>query len=157
MHWLASTPGGQRSKPLGADPGCSVDSPAATPSPSTRRASWWVCSWWRHRGGALLLLLPWSTVPGSSTGVIDALFTSTSAVCVTGLAVVDTGTHWSHFGQVVILALIQLGGLGFMTIASLVAMVVSRRLGLRMTLIASRERGALTLGDVRGSCAARRS
>jgi potassium uptake TrkH family protein len=98
--------------------------------------------------GAGLLLLPWSTAEGS-TGVVDAIFTSTSAICVTGLAVVDTGTHWSHFGQLVILVLIQLGGLGFMTMASLVALVVSRRLGLRMALITSQERSALTLGDVR--------
>lgn len=99
--------------------------------------------------GAGLLLLPWSTADGRTTGVVEAIFTSTSAICVTGLAVVDTGTHWSNFGQLVLLVLIQLGGLGFMTIASLVAMVVSRRLGLRMALITSQERSALTLGDVR--------
>jgi trk system potassium uptake protein TrkH len=80
---------------------------------------------------------------------MTALFTSTSAICVTGLSTVETGTHWSHFGQGVLLVLVQLGGLGFMTIASLVAIVVSRRLGLRMTLITSRERSALNLGDVR--------
>jgi potassium uptake TrkH family protein len=99
--------------------------------------------------GTLLLLLPWSTVDGRSTDPLTALFTSTSAVCVTGLSVVDPGTHFSGFGQGVILVLMQLGGLGFMTIASLIAMLVSRRLGLRMTLIASRERSTLSLGDFR--------
>lgn len=99
--------------------------------------------------GSLLLLLPWSTVDGRDTSVLTALFTSTSAVCVTGLAVVDTGTHWSGFGQFVLLLLAQLGGLGFMTIASLIAMLVSRRLGLRMSLAATAERRTLALGDVR--------
>jgi potassium uptake TrkH family protein len=99
--------------------------------------------------GTVLLLLPWSTAPGRDTGVLDALFTSTSAVCVVGFTVVDTGTHWTPFGQVVLLLLVQLGGLGFMTIASLIAMLVSRRLGLRMALITSRERSTLSLGDVR--------
>jgi trk system potassium uptake protein TrkH len=99
--------------------------------------------------GTGLLLLPWSTADGRSTDPLTALFTSTSAVCVTGLAVVDTATHWSAFGELVILVLVQLGGLGFMTIASLIAMLVSRRLGLRLALITSRERSTLTLGDVR--------
>lgn len=90
--------------------------------------------------GTGLLLLPWSTVEGEATNPLGALFTSTSAICVTGLAVVDTGSHWSGFGQGVLVVLMQLGGLGFMTIASLIAIVVSRRLGLRMTLIASQER-----------------
>ena len=99
--------------------------------------------------GTALLLLPASTASGQRTDVQTALFTSTSAVCVTGLAVVDTGTHFTGFGQVVILALMQLGGLGFMTMASLIAILVSRRLGLRMALLANRERSALSLGDVR--------
>lgn len=99
--------------------------------------------------GTVLLLLPWSTTSGRSTDLVTALFTATSAVCVTGLVVVDTGTHFSGFGQGVVVVLMQLGGLGFMTIASLIAMLVSRRLGLRMTLIASRERSTLSLGDFR--------
>jgi Trk-type K+ transport system membrane component len=68
---------------------------------------------------------------------------------VTGLAVVETGTHWSGFGQAVVLALIELGGIGFMTIASLILLAVSRRLGLRQTMVTRTERGALALGDVR--------
>jgi potassium uptake TrkH family protein len=99
--------------------------------------------------GSGLLLLPWSTADGRSTDPLTALFTATSAVCVTGLSVVDTGTHFTGFGQGVVLVLMQLGGLGVMTIASLIAMLVSRRLGLRMTLIASRERSTLSLGDFR--------
>ncbi|MCB0969909.1 MAG: TrkH family potassium uptake protein [Acidimicrobiales bacterium] len=99
--------------------------------------------------GTALLLLPFSTQEGTSTDPLTALFTASSAICVTGLAVVDTGTYWSGFGQLVLLVLVQLGGLGLMTIASIIAMVVSRRLGLRMALIASRERSTLNLGDVR--------
>ena len=68
--------------------------------------------------GTLLLLCPFSSRNGS-VPVLDALFTATSASCVTGLVTVDTYTQWSRFGQVVILILIQIGGLGFMTIATL--------------------------------------
>lgn len=99
--------------------------------------------------GTVLLALPVSAVPGESTTVLEAAFTATSAVCVTGLAVVETGTHWSGFGQAVVLALIELGGIGFMTIASLILLAVSRRLGLRQTMVTRTERGALALGDVR--------
>ncbi len=99
--------------------------------------------------GTALLLLPWSTADGRSTDPVTALFTSTSAVCVTGLTVVDTSGHWSGFGQGVILALIQLGGLGFMTLVSLVVLLASHRLGLRMTLATTTERRTLSLGDVR--------
>ena len=99
--------------------------------------------------GTVLLLLPFSSASGSTTSPIDAAFTATSAVCVTGLAVLDTGTHWTGFGQAVILGLIQVGGLGFMTIASLLVMLLSKRLGLRRQLVASTERGVLSLGDVR--------
>ena len=67
--------------------------------------------------GAILLNLPIASRNGESVGFINALFTATSATCVTGLIVVDTYTHWSIFGQIVIISLIQIGGLGFMTIA----------------------------------------
>ncbi|MFN8040414.1 MAG: potassium transporter TrkG [Acidimicrobiales bacterium] len=99
--------------------------------------------------GAVLLALPWSSGTGESVGPVTALFTATSALCVTGLAVVDTGTAWSGFGQVVILGLVQLGGLGITTLAALLAVVVSRRLGLRSRLLAQTETGALDLGSVR--------
>lgn len=99
--------------------------------------------------GTSLLWLPWSTAEGRDTDLLTALFTATSAVCVTGLTVVDGSVHWTGFGQGVLLVLVQLGGLGFMTLASLIAMVVSHRLGLRMTLAATAERRTLNLGDVR--------
>ena len=99
--------------------------------------------------GAGLLSLPWSTATGRDTDLVTALFMSTSAVCVTGFSTVDVGTHFSGFGQGVLLVLAQVGGLGFMTLASLIAMLVSHRLGLRMALVATAERGTLELGDVR--------
>lgn len=85
--------------------------------------------------GALLLMLPVSIAAGHSLNFIDALFTSTSAVCVTGLVVQDTGTFFSTFGQTVIMMLIQIGGLGFMTMATLFALVFKRKISLRDRLI----------------------
>lgn len=85
--------------------------------------------------GALLLTLPISSSSGKSTSFLTALFTSTSAVCVTGLVVVDTGTYWSVFGQVVIMLLIQVGGLGFMSFATLLALLLKRRITLRERLV----------------------
>lgn len=80
--------------------------------------------------GTLLLLLPISTQSGT-TSVLDALFTAVSASCVTGLVVQDTGTHWTIFGQSIILILIQIGGLGFMTISLSFLLLMRRRIGLR--------------------------
>lgn len=85
--------------------------------------------------GTLLLMLPASTVSGHRMRFIDALFTATSATCVTGLVVVDTGTYFSTFGQTVILLLIQIGGLGFMTMATLFALLLRRKISLRDRLI----------------------
>jgi trk/ktr system potassium uptake protein len=99
--------------------------------------------------GTGLLLLPIATEGPGGTSFLTAAFTSTSAICVTGLIVVDTATYWSHFGQVVIMVLVQIGGLGIMTLTSLLALVVVRRLGLRGRLLAQAETGALELGDVR--------
>jgi trk system potassium uptake protein TrkH len=117
---------------------------------------------WRHPGrvvvagfglatiaGTVLLMLPVASESGEATGLLAALFTAVSAVCVTGLVVVDTPTYWSGFGEGVILGLIQIGGLGVMTLASLLAMLVARRLGMRMQLSAQAETKALGLGDVR--------
>ena len=73
--------------------------------------------------GALILMLPFSSNTGSVTPFHEALFTSTSAVCVTGLVVQDTGSYWSAFGQAVILLLIQIGGLGVVTVAATFAML----------------------------------
>lgn len=85
--------------------------------------------------GGLLLSTPLASANGQSMGFIDALFTATSATCVTGLVVVDTGTDFSIFGQFVIMMLIQLGGLGFMTMATLIALVLRKRISLRERLI----------------------
>ncbi|KAB3529814.1 TrkH family potassium uptake protein [Alkaliphilus serpentinus] len=85
--------------------------------------------------GAILLNLPFASITGKSIGFLDALFTSTSAVCVTGLVVVDTGTYWTAFGKTVILILIQIGGLGFMTMATLFAIVLGKRTSLKERLI----------------------
>lgn len=99
--------------------------------------------------GTLLLLLP-VAVPGETgTGLLDALFTATSAVCVTGLVTVDTATHWSGFGQAVIAGMIQVGGFGIMTLATLLGLLVSRRLGLQTRLNAAAESKSLGLADVR--------
>ena len=80
--------------------------------------------------GALLLMLPISTTGGNVTPFNETLFTSTSAVCVTGLVVRDTGSYWSTFGQTVILALIQIGGLGVVTVAASFALLSGRRISL---------------------------
>lgn len=81
-------------------------------------------------GGTGLLMLPFSTVSGKSASFLDALFTAATSVCVTGLVVQDTGTYWSVFGQAVILLLIQIGGLGVITVAALLAILSGRRIGL---------------------------
>ena len=99
--------------------------------------------------GTVLLLLPWMTQGDGSTSPLTALFTATSAVCVTGLVVVDTGGHWSPLGEGVILVLIQAGGLGIMTLSSLIVVGLARRLGLRQRLIAAASTGSLELGQVR--------
>lgn len=80
--------------------------------------------------GSLLLMLPISAKGREVTPFLDALFTSTSAVCVTGLVLHDTATYWSAFGQTVILLLIQIGGLGVVTVAGAFAILSGRRIGL---------------------------
>ena len=80
--------------------------------------------------GALLLTLPQATVAPGSASFSDALFTSVSAVCVTGLVVQDTGTYWTGFGQLVIMLLIQIGGLGVVTVALSIAMLSGRKISL---------------------------
>lgn len=98
--------------------------------------------------GAALLSLPFATVSGRRASILDAVFTSTSAVCVTGLVTVDTGTYWSRFGQLTILGLIQVGGLGIMTLASLTVVLVSRRLGVRARMVAQAQTRTLSMADV---------
>ena len=85
--------------------------------------------------GALILTLPISTTSGESTNFLDALFTATSAVCVTGLIVVDTGSYWNAFGQTVIMILIEIGGLGFMSFTTLIAIILGKKITLRERLI----------------------
>jgi trk system potassium uptake protein len=85
--------------------------------------------------GAILLSLPIAHTNRLPFPFIDAYFTAVSATCVTGLVVVDTGTHFSLFGQIVIIALIQIGGLGFMTMATLIALALKKRITLRERLI----------------------
>lgn len=83
--------------------------------------------------GAILLRLPCATRAGESTTFTNALFTSTSATCITGLAIYDTNTHFTLFGQLVILSLVQLGGLGFMTIVTLIFRIVGKGMGLKQS------------------------
>lgn len=85
--------------------------------------------------GAALLMLPISTLDGNGLSALYALFTATSATCVTGLVVVDTGSTFTVFGQIVILTLIQVGGLGFMTVATLVAFLLRKKISLKERLI----------------------
>ena len=98
--------------------------------------------------GTGLLMLPYSTAVGESPPLIDALFTATSAVCVTGLIVVDTPHFWSPFGHGVILALIQVGGLGYMTVSTFIALLLRRRVSLRERLVLQKAVGMLTLEGV---------
>ena len=95
--------------------------------------------------GALLLTLPAASRSGESCGFLPALFTATSATCVTGLVMFDTWTQWSGFGQVIILSMIQIGGLGFMSVASLVVFTLHRKVGLKQRLVMAQ---ALSLNDM---------
>lgn len=97
----------------------------------------------------LLLSLPIATTTGKPANLVDAIFTSTSAVCVTGLTVVNTASYWSLFGQIVIILGIHIGGLGVMTLASILALAVSRHIGLTQRMLAATEKTA-SLGKVSG-------
>ena len=99
--------------------------------------------------GTVLLMLPAARAGEGSAPFLTALFTSTSAVCVTGLGVVDTPTYWSGFGQFLIALLVQVGGFGIITAATLLALVVSNRLGLRTRLLAQSESQTFGLAGVR--------
>ncbi|MDO5746706.1 MAG: potassium transporter TrkG [Actinomycetaceae bacterium] len=95
-----------------------------------------------------LLSLPAATQTGHRAPFVDALFNATSAVCVTGLVTVDTATYWSVFGQVVLLFSMKIGGLGVMTLASLLALAVSRHIGLTQRMLAATETKTASLGAV---------
>ena len=95
--------------------------------------------------GAVLLTLPAASKDGQSAGFLSALFTSTSATCVTGLVLHDTGAQWSAFGQTVIITLIEIGGLGFMSAASMVVFLFRRKVGLRQRMLMAQ---ALSVDDM---------
>ncbi|MDR2567305.1 MAG: TrkH family potassium uptake protein [Bifidobacteriaceae bacterium] len=97
---------------------------------------------------AALLCLPTARAGPYSPNLVDAVFTATSAVCVTGLTTVPTAEYWSAFGQVVIVAGMQVGGLGVMTLGSMLSFAASRRLGLRSKLLTASETGTSRLGEV---------
>lgn len=98
--------------------------------------------------GSFLLKLPISVRTGHSLRYLDALFTSTSAVCVTGLVVVDTGSTFTAFGQVVVIALIQIGGLGFMTMSTMMAVILGKKIGLRERLLIQESLNQSTLSGM---------
>ncbi len=98
--------------------------------------------------GALILTLPFCSKSGEATAFSDALFTATSAVCVTGLITVDTATHWSLFGQLIILLLIQIGGLGVVTVGASIAMISGRKIGLFQRSTMQEAMGAQKMGGI---------
>lgn len=97
--------------------------------------------------GTVLLALPVASRNGQSCGILPALFTATSATCVTGLSLFDTYTQWSGFGQAVILCMIEVGGLGFMSAASLIVFLLKKKVGLRQRMLIAQ---ALSLNEMEG-------
>ena len=98
--------------------------------------------------GTVLLALPVSARNGKSIGLFDSLFTATSAVCVTGLVAVDTGTVFSFFGQAVLLVLIQVGGLGFMVFATMIMVMLGRRISLKGRMLIRESMNGASLSDL---------
>jgi len=98
--------------------------------------------------GTVALMLPVATRDGQGLSLVDALFTATSAVCVTGLVVVNTASHFTPFGQVVILVLIQVGALGIMTMSTFLAVLVGKRISLRERLVLQEATGSLSLAGL---------
>ena len=98
--------------------------------------------------GAILLSLPISSQSGEYTNFLDSLFTSTSATCVTGLIRFDTYTHWSWFGKAVILVLIQIGGLGFMTMAISIIALTKARIGISTRIVLQNSISAPQVGGI---------
>ena len=99
--------------------------------------------------GALVLMLPAASADGSAAPPLTALFTAVSAVCVTGLVVVDTPTYWSTFGQAAIVVMIQVGGFGILTGTSLAFLALTRRIGFRGRIMAGVERQESDEGQLR--------
>ena len=100
--------------------------------------------------GALLLALPAASRDGLSIGLFNSLFTATSAVCVTGLVAVDTGTTFSLFGQTLLIILIQVGGLGFMMFATMIMVMLGRRISLRGRMLIRESMNSASLSDLSG-------
>ena len=96
--------------------------------------------------GTALLSLPAAVAPGGDNSFLVALFTATSATCVVGLVVVDTGTNWSTFGHLVILSLIQMGGMGFVVVTTLIFVLMGRRIGLRQRLLIQESMSQVPVG-----------
>lgn len=95
-----------------------------------------------------LLSLPLASASGKMTPLADSLFTAVSAICVTGLSTIDMATHWSLFGEIIILLGIQIGGIGVLTLASILGLTVTRRLGLRQRLLAASDTNPMRMGRV---------
>ena len=85
--------------------------------------------------GTFLLMLPVSTADGETTSLLTALFTATTSICVTGLVVVDTFSHWSLFGKIVILIMIQLGGLGIISVTSILMLMINKKFSLEQSVL----------------------
>lgn len=98
--------------------------------------------------GSVLLMLPFASRDGQTTNYVDALFTATSATCVTGLVPFDTYTHWSVFGQIVILLMIQLGGIGFMTVITMATLFMRHKIGLQNRMLIMESAGTITLSGI---------
>ena len=98
--------------------------------------------------GSLLLMLPFASRDGQVTNYVDALFTATSATCVTGLVPFDTYSHWSVFGQLVILFMIQLGGIGFMTVITMATLFMRHKIGLQNRMLIMESAGTITLSGI---------
>lgn len=98
--------------------------------------------------GAILLNMPFASKSGESVGFVNALFTAASAVAVTGLVVKDTLTHWTTFGHVIILALIQIGGLGIITMGTLFALILGRRINFRQRVVMQEAMNKITVNGV---------
>lgn len=98
--------------------------------------------------GAVLLSMPFASQSGKSVGFVNALFTATSATCVTGLVVVNTATHWTVFGKVVIIVLIQIGGLGVMTMTAMITFFIGKRISLKTRVLIMEERNVDELQGV---------
>ena len=98
--------------------------------------------------GAVLLTLPFASKTGEATPFIDAVFTATSATCVTGLIVHDTYTYWSVFGQAVIIILIQIGGMGVVTLAIAITILSGKKIGLKQRYVMQESISAPQVGGI---------